>query len=78
MIENCNFEMAEFNRMHQKPDTISDSSEGGTTTYLQVLMDRDPDKIFPGDWVSQGTPLAIMHELLCLRQYSAKIGVRQI
>ena len=68
MIKNCNFEMAESNRMHQKPDTISDSSEGGTTTYLQVHMDRDRDlgKIFSGDGVSLDTTLAIMYEFLTI------------
>ena len=45
-----------------KPDTISDSSRDGATTYLHVLMVGDLyiGKIFPRDGVSLGTLLAVM------------------
>ena len=60
-VANCIIGKRKSNCMHQKPDNISDDSGVSITIYLQVLMDKDLGKIFPGDGVSPDTPLAVMY-----------------
>ena len=56
---------------------VSDGYGAGTTTYLQVLHGKDLGKIFPGDGLSDHSP--VNYVLISVTTaYCTKIGVRQI